>query len=337
MMKVYVTIISIVSILLCSATVQAVGIAAGTSVSNTVTVNFNVGGTPGVATDTDIFQVQEIINVEVSWQDAANVVVTSGATQQVLTFLLTNTGNGIESFSLQIDNTVIATDDFNPSNGIIHLDGDGDGLFDGAPTDPVYVPGSNDPLLNANGIDTQIVFLVSDMPVGLNVGDIGESQLTVGSLTVGAAGAVAGTNLNGLGDGGIDAVVGVSQADDLAVGIYQVDNATIDVSILKSSQVISNPNGCVIAPCSPITGATIRYSLQVNISGVGTVNNLVVTDPIPNNTTYSSDSINLDGAALTDSGVDADAGNFSANTVAVDLGDISSAVTYLITFDVTIN
>jgi uncharacterized repeat protein (TIGR01451 family) len=336
MMRVFVNIISISIALLCCTSVQAVGVAAGTLISNTATVRFNIGGTSAVAVDTDIFQVQEIINVDVTWQDAANIAVTPGSAQQILTFLITNTGNGVESFSLLIDNAAIASDDFNPFNGTIYLDGNSNGVFDGALTDPVYVPGTNDPLLNANGIDTQIIFLVSDIPVAVTIGQTGESQLTANSLTPGAASAIAGTNLNGLGDSGTDAVVGVTEADDVAVGVYEVDTSPINVSILKTAEVISN-SSCSAAPCSPIPGATIRYSLQVNIIGVGTINNLVITDSIPNNTTYSVESIDLDGASLTDSGVDADAGNFSANTVTVDLGDISAAVTHLITFDVNIN
>tara|TARA_R110002049_G_scaffold252264_2_gene427296 strand:+ start:29605 stop:30618 length:1014 start_codon:yes stop_codon:yes gene_type:complete len=337
MMKLSASIISLLITLIFSATANAVGVAAGTSIANTATVDFTIGGTAGVATDTDIFQVQEIINVDVAWQDAANVMVSPGASQQVLTFIVTNTGNGVEAFSLQIDNTVIVTDDFDPVNGLIYLDGNGNGVFDGAPIDPVYTAGSNDPVLNANGIDTQIIFLVSDIPAGGTAGQTGESELTVDALTPGASGAAAGTNLDGAGDGGIDAVVGVSQANDRTTGIYEIDVSPVDVGIVKSSQVISNGNGCSAAPCSPVPGATIRYSLQVNISGVGTVNSLVITDPIPNNTTYLTESISLNNASLTDSSADADAGNFSANTVTVDLGDISSAATHLITFDVTIN
>ncbi|MDW3095748.1 MAG: hypothetical protein R8G33_08760 [Gammaproteobacteria bacterium] len=337
MMKKIAQVISIIIFLSLCNVVKAVGVAAGTSVSNTATVSFNIGGTPGTAFDTDVFQVQELINVGITWQDAANIIVAPGSTQQVLTFLLTNTGNGIESFSLLIDNAAVTTDDFNPVNGNIHIDGNANGIFDGAPTDPVYVSGLNDPLLDANGIDSQVIFLVSDIPVTTSVGETGISQLTANSLTVSAAGAVSGTILNGLGDGGIDAVVGVSQADDIETGTYQVDTTPIDVSILKTAQVVSDGSGCSVAPCSPIPGATIRYSLQVIISGVGTVNNLVITDPIPINTTYTTESINLNAISLTDSGVDADAGNFSANTVTVNLGDISSAVTHLITFDVTIN
>ena len=317
--------------------VHAVGVAAGTTVTNTVTVTFNIGASAGIALSTDVFQVQEVIDVDVTWQDAANIIVAPSSIQQVQTYLLTNTGNGVESFSLLLNNAPLVSDEFDPLNGNIHLDGNGNGVFDSAALDPLYIPSVNDPVLDANGVDTQIIFLVSDIPAGVNIGDTGASQVTASALTTGAAGAAVGTSLNGLGDGGIDAVVGTTQANDFSQGIYQVDTTPIDVNILKSAQVINDGAGCTVAPCSPVTGATIRYALQVNITGVGTVNNLVITDSIPVNTTYVNESMDLNSAALTDSGVDSDAGNFSANTVTVNLGNITNAVTHLITFDVTIN
>ena len=337
MMKMLLHYIATITLLFWSFVSYAVGVPAGTSITNNVTVNFNIGGTPGTAFSTDVFQVQEVIDVNVSWQDGTNIVVTPAATQQVLTFLVTNTGNGVEAFSLLLNNAPVVADDFDPTSGIIYLDGNGSGFYDGAPTDPVYVPTVNDPLLDANGVDSQIIFLVSDIPAAVSAGQTGESELTADALTVGAAGAVSGTSLNGLGDGGIDAVVGISQASQSSNGVYEVTTTPIDVNVVKSAQVISDGSGCVTAPCSPITGATIRYTLQVNISGVGTVSNLVITDPIPSDTTYSLESINLNGVSLTDSGVDADAGSFPANTVTVNLGNISSAVTHLITFEVIIN
>ena len=322
---------------LCSAELFAVGVPAGTNINNTVTVNYQVGGVPGVAIGNNVFEVQELINVNLVWQDAANVIVAPGAAAQVLTFLLTNTGNGNEDFALVLNNSPVVADDFDPFNGNIYLDGNGNGTFDGPPADPLYVPGSNDPSLDANGVDSQIIFLVSDIPGAATTGQTGVSELTSNALTAGAAGAAAGTNLNGLGDGGIDAVVGTTQATTVATGTYEVNATPIDVNIVKSAQVVSDGIACTVAPCDPIPGATIRYTLQVNISGTGTVNNLVVTDPIPVDTTYSIGTITLNGIGLTDSSVDADAGNFSANTVTVNLGTISTAVTHFITFDVIIN
>lgn len=322
---------------LVSLDVAAVGVAAGTTVRNTVTVNFNLGGTPGVALSSDIFQVQEVIDVDVAWQDASNIIVAPASSQQIQTYRITNTGNGIEEFSLQINNSPIVSDDFDPINGNIYLDSNNNGVFDGIAIDALYVASTNNPILDANNTDTQIVFLVSDIPPALIVGNLGASELTANAITPGAAGSVAGTNLNGLGDSGIDAVVGLTQASNSAAGLYQVDTAPIDVSILKSAQIINDGAACTSAPCTPIPGATIRYTLQVNVSGVGAMNNLVITDPIPTDTTYVNESIDLNSASLTDSNVDSDAGSFSANTVNVSLGNISGAVTHLITFDVTIN
>lgn len=330
-------IVFVLLLLVVCGSAHAVGTPAGTPITNNVTVNFNVGGVPGVEVGSTVFLVQEVINVNLVWQDAANVTVSPGATAQVLTFLLTNTGNGNEDFALVLNNSPVVADDFDPFNGNIYLDGNGNGTFEGPPADPLYVPGSNDPSLDANGVDSQIIFLVSDIPGAVITGQTGVSELTSNSLTAGAAGSPAGTNLNGLGDLGIDAVVGTTQATAVASGTYEVNSTPVDVSIVKSAQVVNDGNGCTVAPCDPIPGATIRYSLQVIISGAGTVDNLVITDPIPVDSTYSTETITLGGVALTDSGVDADAGNFSANTVTVNLGTISSPVTHLITFDVTIN
>lgn len=336
MNNVVIRIFTFIAILFCSLELYAVGVPVGTNISNTVTVNFQVGGVPGVVFDTDVFQVQEVINVNLTWQDAANINVSPGATAQVLTFLLTNTGNGSEDFALILNNSPAVVDDFDPFNGNIYLDGNGNGNFDGAPTDPLYNPGFNDPSLDANGVDSQIVFLVSDIPGGVLTGQTGVSELTANALTVGAAGAPVGTNLNGLGDGGLDAVIGNTQAAANANGTYEVNTTPIDVNIVKSAQVVNDGIGCTVAPCDPIPGATIRYTLQVNVFGTGTVDNLVITDPIPIDTTYSVGTITLNSIGLTDS-VDADAGNFSANTVTVNLGSISTTVTHFITFDVTIN
>ena len=141
----------------------AVGTPAGTPITNNVTVNFSVGGVPGVEFGSTVFQVQEIINVNLVWQDAAHVIVAPGASPQVLTFLLTNTGNGSEDFALVLNNSPIVIDGFDPFNGNVYLDGNGNGTFDGPPADPLYVPGTNDPFLDANVIDSQIIFIVSDI------------------------------------------------------------------------------------------------------------------------------------------------------------------------------
>jgi uncharacterized repeat protein (TIGR01451 family) len=110
----------------------------------------------------------------------------------------------------------------------------------------------------------------------------------------------------------------------------------IDVSITKSAQVISDGQSCNSAPCDPVPGATIRYTLQVDISGTGTAEGLLITDNIPANTRYTPSSITLDSSTLTDGPGD-DPGSFSGNLVSVDLGNTSGPAKFVITLDVTIN
>jgi uncharacterized repeat protein (TIGR01451 family) len=110
----------------------------------------------------------------------------------------------------------------------------------------------------------------------------------------------------------------------------------IDVSISKSAAIISDGQSCNSAPCDPVPGATIRYTLLVDVSGAGTAENLLITDSIPANTLYTPSTITLDSSTLTDGPGD-DPGSFSGNLVSVDLGDTSGPANFVITLDVTIN
>ncbi len=316
---------------------QAQGTPAGTTVSNQARLNFEIAGTPQqtLSTNNDV-TVQELINVTTIWQDATNITTTSPALEQVLTYRVRNTGNGVETFMLGINNTLPGSDDFDPANPRIHLDGNGNSLYDGPLLDPLYTPGSNDPQLDANGNDSVVLFVLNDIPAGLDNSQTGNSRLTVQSGTAGAAGSVAGTILPGLGDSGVDAVVGNSSALASATGSYQVVNVAPDVSITKSAEVIDDNQSCNSTPCDPVPGATIRYTLQVDVSGTGTVENLAITDSIPANTRYTPSSITLDSTPLTDTPGD-DQGSYSNNLVSVDLGNTSGPANFVITLDVTIN
>ena len=327
-----------------STAVLAVGTPVGTQITNQVTVDFTINGNTSSTSDSTEFFVQEIIDVNVGWQDASNVLVLSPDVQQVLTYLVTNIGNGSESFTLSVNNTPAVTDDFDPLNTSIFIDSNGNGIFDGTTTEVSYVPGVNDLQLDANAVDSQTVFVLSDIPSSLSIDQTGVIELIANSTTPGAAGAAPGTVLVGAGDvaGGspTDAAVGLSQASVNVPGTYQIDRG-VDINIVKSAQVINDTAAggtCVTPPCTPAPGSTIRYTLTVSAQGgINTAENVVITDPIPADTTYTSESIVLDGIPLTDSSTDADAGFISANVVTVNLGDLNDEDSYLITFDVTIN
>ena len=109
--------------------VLAVGTSAGIDISNTASVDYAIAGSSSTTnSNTVTFRVDEKLDVNVSWQDAANVVVGSPDTNQVLTYLLTNTGNGNDSYTLNVQNT-LGGDQFNPVLVDIYLDANGNGIF----------------------------------------------------------------------------------------------------------------------------------------------------------------------------------------------------------------
>ena len=299
-----------------------------------------MGGLAGMETGSVDFFVQEIIDVNVAWQDASNILVISSSVDQVLTFLVTNIGNGTEDFSLVYDDSPAVTDDFDPTSLEIYIDSNNNGIFDTGGVDIQHIPGVNDISLDANGVDSQIVFVTGDIPSALSDGDEGIIEFTANAATPGAAGSPPGTVLPGLGDGGVDVLIGLTEASEAMPGTYEVASI-INVNINKSAQVINDTAGggtCTTPPCNPIPGAIIRYTLEVTAAGgINTAENVVITDVVPADTTYEVSSITLDGGPLTDTNLDADAGFITANTVTVNLGDLNDTDTHLITFDVVIN
>lgn len=309
----------------------AVGTPAGTGISNTATASFTLGGVPiSVGSNTETITVEELLDLDVTLQNAGPVLAAPGDTNQVLTFLVTNTGNGVETYTLVALST-LGGDDFDPTLVGVFLDSNGNGTYD-AGIDAAYVPGVNDPTLDANtpGANSVTVFVLNDIPLGLADGDRGDSQLTSTSNT---GSGVPGTVIAGAGDGGTDAVVGTSGGADADVGSYLV--ATTIISVVKSSAV-SDPFG----GSQPVPGATITYTLVVTASGSGTAQGVAITDPIPANTTYAAASMSLNGAPLTDA-ADPDAGDFNVTNpgeITVDLGDVlAGSPAQTITFDATID
>lgn len=303
------------------------GTAAGTVIDNFATVDFNVGGTPGTLNSNTVsLTVLERVDVVVTLQSGQVFVVANDLARPIL-YTVTNTGNGTETFQLSM-NSVLAGDDFDPLPTVpsIYFDTDASGSF--TPGDQAYVAGTNDPVLDADAsVD---ILVVNDIPGGVVNNDLGRSELTATSASgTGAPGDV----LPGLGDGGIDAVVGGTGGDGTAVGEYLVSDVTMD--FVKSVSVADPFGGTQVVP-----GSTLTYSITVEVTNTATASAVIVSDPIPANTTYVADSITLNAAALSDA-ADADAGELDtggAATVVVRLGDLTQADgVQTVTFQVTID
>lgn len=306
----------------------AAGTPAGTVISNRATAHYTVGANSLTADSNQAsVTVAEIINLTATWQDAApGVNVSPGQTNRVTTFRVTNTGNGSERYTLSATGAGVGGDQFDPAVTAIYLDANANGAYD-AGTDALYSTGT--PTVAPDGFVT--AFVLSSIPsTTISDGDRGNVRLTASSKTGTGA---PGTVLAGLGDGGVDAVIGSSSGTASPTGTYVV--SSIAVSLNKTVTVIDQFGGT-----QPVPGATLRFAIAATVAGSGTATGVVITDPIPGNTTYKAATLKLNGAVLSD-GADADAGDAggtTAGTVTVRLGNLTSASpVQTVTFDVTIN
>jgi uncharacterized repeat protein (TIGR01451 family) len=302
---------------------QAEGTVAGTIIQNVATATYDgPAGTATVSSNNVSLKVDELIDVSVAWADPGDVTTSPGALAQVLSFRITNAGNGSEAFSLSTQEA-LGGDNFDPTVTAIVLDTNGNGAYDPG-ADTVYVAGANDPVLAPDA--SLSVFVISKIPAAALNGNRGRVDLKALSKT---GTGTPGKTFGGAGQGGGNAVVGATGGDGEDDGYYAV--AAAGLAFVKSAVVADPFGGATQAP-----GATITYTLKATVNGSGTVNNIKVSDPIPSGTTYAAGSITLDGAPLSDAD-DADTGRFTGTGISVGLGNVAAGATRTITFKVKID
>ena len=300
---------------------HAAGVVAGTQIANTATATYDSGAASvSIQSNTVTVRVDELLNVAVSSLSANPTAAGAGTT--VLTYQITNTGNGSEAFDLSA-NTTVSGNGFDPSLQSVAYDTNGNGTYDPG-TDVILATGAPTPALAP---DTSLtVFVLTTLPSGATDGQTGQVQLTATAKT---GSGTPGTVFAGQGAGGGDAVVGASTA--LASALATEIARLAAVNLTKSATIL-DPFGTQ----QPIPGAVITYSLLAMVSGAGTATNLNVADVIPTGTTYQPGTLTLDGAALSDAS-DADSGQASAAGIAVGLGTLAGGTSKTVAFKVKIN
>jgi uncharacterized repeat protein (TIGR01451 family) len=293
---------------------HAAGTPAGTNIQNTAQVSYTVGSsTVTASSNTSTVRVAEMLDAVLTLA-SSTVQVSPGATAEELVFTLTNTGNGSETF--------------NPTLAVpaIYFDSDSSGDFSGP--DVAYTAGANDPVLAADASVRLLV--INNIPNTALNGNRGRSQLTAAAASGTGA---PGTSFGFVGDGGVEAVAGTTGGDAVLFGEYLV--ADVQLSAVKTQSIVDQFGGQ-----RPLPGARINYQIVVTHSGSGTATASGFSDLIPANTTYVTGSLQLNGAALSDT-ADGDAGTFvsaPAPEVRVTLGDLGGASgPQTIQFAVTIN
>jgi uncharacterized repeat protein (TIGR01451 family) len=308
--------------LLAPAPLLAGGVTAGTLIENTAVASYDDGaGARTINSNTVTVRVDELLDVTLSSLDPGPIGTRPG--DAVLTFELTNQGNGPEAFRL-LANPALAGNDFDVVFRSIAIDSNGNGIYD-AGVDEILAAPQTTAILAADA--TLTVFVLVTVPDGASDTQTSNVELTAEAVTGSGA---PGTAFAGQGVDGGDAIVGTTNALATARGALIVSAVTVE---LVKSVTLLDPFG----GSSAVPGTIATFAILARTTGTGTISDLVVTDAIPEGTTYAPGSLALDGAGLSDA-EDGDAGSGSDTAgVSVDLGDVAGSTTHTVTFNVVID
>ena len=311
----------VLSTLMAGTAAHADGVGAGTLIENTATATYDAGDGPvTIPSNTVTVRVDELLDVAVTSLSSGPGTPTSGTA--VLTFEVTNTGNGPEAFVLTA-NPAVAGNDFDTTVDAIAVDSNGNGVYDPG-VDEVLTGPATTPVLGPD--ENLTVFVIVSVPGDVLDGQASDVDLLAEAVTGTGA---PGTVFAGQGVDGGDAIAGAGGADDNALGSILV--GITSVQLIKSASV-SDPFGGT----SAVPGSVVSYTITANVSGSGSVSDLVVSDTFPSGTTYSNGTLELDSSSLTDAS-DADAGEASSTGISVDLGTVAGGTSHTVTFDVIID
>ncbi|MFN3552908.1 MAG: DUF11 domain-containing protein [Novosphingobium meiothermophilum] len=299
---------------------SAAGVTAGTLIQNTASASYGSGSaTTTVSSNTVTIRVDELLDVAVSALDAGSVTLADTA---VLSYRVTNSGNGNEAFAINVSPTV-SGNGFDAAVQTIAIDTNDNGIYEPG-IDTVITNGGSTAELAPDAAAR--IFVIVALPGG--TADASASQVRVTAQALTGSG-TPGTSFAGQGQGGGDAVVGATTANANALGALLASSAS--VTLTKSFAILDPFGGA-----KPVPGATVTFTIQAAASGSGTVSDLRVTDVIPAGTTYVANSLTLEGAALSDA-ADSDAGTASASGIDVAIGALPGGNSRTVTFKTTIN
>ena len=328
----------------------AEGTAAGTTITNNVSLTYKVGGVDqDQVTASNSFTVDRKVNLTVAEVGNTTTNVSPGQQSAVTTFDVTNSSNAPLDFALaasQLSGGTAkhgGTDNFNGTGLKLYRDTNANGSYD-AGTD-----------LEASFLDqvtadeTRRVFVVLNIPLGRATGDVAGVRLTATAAEATAAGSQGATvtKTTGANTAGVDTVFadGSTTGGNIAYdGIhFDEDDYTILAASLvatKTSRVISDPVNGTTTP-KMIPGAVVEYCIAVaNAAGSATASNVNVSDTLPTQTAYDpAFGVKLNGT-VTGSTCNADGagtGSYASGVVSGTLADLAAGDTRTLVFRVTIN
>jgi uncharacterized repeat protein (TIGR01451 family) len=328
----------------------ASGVRAGTSVTNNVTVTYQVGGVAqNEISAADTFTVDRKVDVTVTEVGTATTQVSPGQIAAVTTFQVTNLANATLDFNLspvaqQVGGTGPrgGTDNFNVNNTRIYADANGNGTYD--PGVDVLVTFLDE--LEAD--QSQVVFVLSDIPLGRVSGDVAVVTLTATGRESGTGGTLGAVLIqtNGANTAGVDTVFtdGAGATDGSRDAAFSArDDYTVSAAALtvtKTSKIISDPFNNLTNP-KLIPGAVVEYCITVaNAAGGAPANNVTLSDSLPSETAYLAGfGIKVNGtvSGTTCNADGTNGGSQAGNTVTATLPSVAAGDVRTLVFRVTIN
>ena len=292
----------------------AAGTASGSTISNTATVSYSVGGVgqPTVSNTPNTFVVDRKVVFRVDeTAPVATTTVAPGQTAAVTTFTVSNTSNATMDFGLAITQQAGGagahsnTDNFDVTAPGLFADTNGNGTYE-AGTDLAIT------FLDEVLADTsRTVFVVANVPAGRLTGDVAAVTLTgqardggVAAVQGAISASTAGANTAGvdtvLADTAYDALNAASDGLGVAKDDYTVLTAALTVN--KVNRVIEDPINTIAggnaANAKMIPGATIEYCIIIaNGAGGGTATGISVSDPVPATLSIVAGSLRINGTA----------------------------------------
>lgn len=326
----------------------AAGTTAGSSIVNTVSVNYQVGGVDQNAISaTDTLTVDRKVNLTLAELGSTTTSVSPGQLSTVTSFQITNASNTTLDFALIATQQTGGsgahsnTDTFDATNMRIYVDTNSNGAFDAGDTQLAYI--------DELAADTsRTIFVVADIPLGRVTGDVAAVILAATAREGGASGSqgAALTETTTANTSGMDTLFadGAGASDAARDGGFSAkDDYTVlaaALSIAKISRIVSDPFNGTTNP-KMIPGATVEYCISVtNAAGGASAASISVADILPSATTYDAGfgiKVNgtLSGAQCNADGTNG--GSFAAGTVSATLPSVASGDARSVLFRVTIN
>jgi uncharacterized repeat protein (TIGR01451 family) len=299
----------------------AKGVSAGTVITNVATLSFEVDSTKQMIVSNktkDI--VAQLLDVDVSSLDAQGVIVKSMQKDQVLTFKVTNIGNGQDRYKLSVSHNQLSK--FRAKNKRLYTDTNNNKSYDQKDTEKYTLDLLED--------ESAIVFIIGDIrEINLDKPSKNIIYLKAKSL-IGGSGKK-GTLYTKKGVKGVDAIDGINGGVGEGESAY-IFNVNKDVLLTKSALVHN-----IYGTNEAVEGAIITYDINVSTVKNKIAKCVEVIDFIPKDTEYLKNSIKIDSKSITDA-IDLDGGylDIEENKVVINFEQIKYPEIRNIRFNVKI-